>query len=345
MEFKHATSIAFSNFALVYKILLYLAVVTLIVAALASLILIPIFKNFIQGEQFLTLASKLPESIEKFMDGSQNIADTLDQLKVGITDLVKFVLSSGGFIAAVVCSCLFISLLFRILMTLCQLPVTDILNNFMSSNLKYGFLSNFAFNFRRSVYYSLANNLIMLPVNIVLFAILFFLGWGLFELIRFFMFPIIFVLAILLYTVRQTCFAGWLPRLVYHPEEGVWTALKNSFESVIKNRKELMMAYSTTFFIMYSMLAAFSIFTFGIALFVLPAFCYVILRTVELVVYYKNNSLKFYSDQLTIVDTVEIGHREGEQEQMDESANAVAIENILSDSETINQDKADNTKE
>ena len=42
---------------------------------------------------------------------------------------------------------------------------------------------------------------------------------------------------------------------------------------------------------------------------VVPSFNYFLLRLVELVGYYKMNGLSFYTDAITVVDTVEFGYR------------------------------------
>lgn len=319
MEFKQSASILISNFSLVFKLFLYILVITLIVAAIGVGIVSPIVKLFMSEEAVGGLISNTKDDVNAFLKGDVGLYDTFYALKNDVIAFANYIISLDWFIAGIVVVAIFVYLVYLFLFTLSSIPIADIINNSMASNLKYGFLSNFAMNFRRSVKYSFIKVLIFLPIDLVIFGVLFGLTYGLWKLfktiaiLQYFSLAIILVLGLLLASLRQTLFSGWIPRLIFHPEEGIITALKKSMPAVKNNAKVLIMSYVSIYFVLYFFVTVVGLFTFGLMSILAPSLSYVILRIVELVSYYRTNKLKFYTDALTVVDTTEYGMREEEQ--------------------------------
>ena len=83
-----------------------------------------------------------------------------------------------------------------------------------------------------------------------------------------------------------------------------------------KEFKGFFKSYFLTFFIAYLLLAGLSMPTFGIINLIVPAIYYFIMRTIELIGYYKINGLCFYTDETTVIDTIEFGYRQDNQENI-----------------------------
>ncbi|HKL94073.1 MAG TPA: hypothetical protein VJZ69_02175 [Clostridia bacterium] len=315
MEFKQSTSILFSNLGLVFKLLLYVLIVTLIFVSLSSAIIIPVFRQITATESMDLLLSRTSGHIQGFLVGELSIISTYDLLVIDVKAIVNNFLSSEGTIAIVCIGMLLIYMFYKFLSALSFIPTSDILNNFMSSNLRYGFLSNYAYNMRRSLKYALWKVLISVPIDIIIVAILGGVFIGLWQIIKFLALPIIVVLGIALFSFRQAIFAGWIPRILFNPEEKTLDALKNSYRETKDTRRSLFAAFAIVNFFYWAFIGALSTATFGIMLIITPTVNYVITRIVELVSYYKLKRLRFYTDSNTVVDTVAVGMREENQEK------------------------------
>lgn len=319
MEVKQSASILVSNFGLVFKLFIYILVITLIVAAIAVGIISPILKMFLSEENVGKLIQDISADTNSFLKGNAGLYDTFYALKDDLQDFARYIFSLDWFVAGIIAVGIFVYLLYLFLFTLSSVPIADVINNSMASNLKYGFLSNFALNFRRSVKYSILKVLIFFPIDIIIFGVLFGLTYGFWKLFRsiavlqFLSLAIVLAFGVIFASLRQTLFSGWIPRLIFHPEEGVFTAFKKSLPVVKKNAKVLIMTYCSIYFVLYLLVTVVGLFTFGLMSIIAPSISYVIVRIVELVSYYKSNKLKFYTDSVTVVDTTEYGMREEEQ--------------------------------
>jgi hypothetical protein len=315
MEYKQSISVAFSNFGLVFKLLFYFLIVSIIFVALASAIIIPTINQIRSNRDIELFVSDIKDDLQTFLKGNASIDETYYSLKDDVAGIVQSFFDSTNVVAFICIGIFLVYVIYRFLMTLSFLPTTDILNNFMTSNLKYGFMSNYTLNLRRSAAYSLAKVLISIPVDAV---IMFLIGGsliGLWEIINVFSLPFVFAAAVFLLGLRDAMFAGWLPRIIYHPEEKVWTALKNSVKETNDYRKTLIAAFCCETFLYFALSAAFALPTLGVMVVIALPTNYVMIRIIELVCFYKNNRMKFYTDANTVVDTVAVGLRENVQEK------------------------------
>lgn len=85
-------------------------------------------------------------------------------------------------------------------------------------------------------------------------------------------------------------------------------------------------SYAVTFTIVYLFTTAFAIPTGGLMSLVLPSMYYFMLRSIELIGYYKTKGFSFYTDATTVINTVEYGFR-AEQQAEDFVTTRQAISN------------------
>lgn len=161
--------------------------------------------------------------------------------------------------------------------------------------------------------------------------------FGLFRFIGFFVLPIALVVGVVICSLRATLFAGWLPRLLFHPEERVFTAFTRSLTYVKSNVSGLFKSYAVTFSLVYLFSTTFAIPTGGLMSLVLPALYYFVLRAIELIGYYKTKGYSFYTDATTVINTVEFGYRAEQQDKDVENSDDTAQEVV---SEVENDDKS-----
>lgn len=321
MEFKYATSLLFSNMGYILKIFVWILICVLITAAIGSAILIPIGNLFASKTDVSDELDNLSAVANSFLHGEASIFDSAVGLRDGFVALINALTAHTSAFVGLIFALIFLYLLYCFLVGMSYYPTADIINKLMSSNLRFGFASSLAANFKAACKFSFAKMLVALPIDVVIFFVVYGLLVGLSSLIGLFSLPIVLAVALTLCSLRATLFAGWIPRMLYNPDEKVFTAFSRSLTSVKTNFKGLFKAYAITFFVSYALIAGLSVPTFGLMSLVVPATYYFLLRCVELVGYYKTNAMCFYTDATTVINTVEFGYRKDIQDDDENDIN------------------------
>ncbi len=313
MELKYAFSILFSNLGQTIKIMVWRIISLLIAVGLACAVFIPLWHVFVDSTSMPIWSEAINTCVKDFLHGNLSIAGFATSLPAYVT---SFIMSLGE--NAVACvglafGVVFVYAAYCFTFGLCYYPVADMINGKMSSNLKIGFASNMALNFKKAVKFSGARLVITLPIDVLISVLTGALTLGLFKVISIGAFPIALVIVVLCLTLRAMLFAGWLPRMIYHPEESAFVNFARSLTLVKYNVGGFFKAYCVTFVMSYIIGVVCMIPTFGLSLLVVSSSYYYLLRAVELVGYFKLNGLSFYVDSTRVIDTVEFGYRRKNQ--------------------------------
>ncbi len=318
MEFKFATSILFSNMGYVLKILLWILICILIVAAIGAAIIIPVFGAVAEQTDIEAAYTGIGSAVNGLFDGNLSIRQFAENVMGQVAYAAQQMALMPGAIVGLVFAVIFLYMLYCFLSGILYYPIAHIINDVMSSNMRTGLASSIALHFKTAVRYSFARLLISFPVDLIIALAMFGLAYGLIGAIKIFAMPVLIVFGILCVTMRSLLFSGWLPRTLYHPEEKIFMAFSRSLTSVKINFKGLFKAFSITFILSYLMIAGFSIPTFGLINLFVPSVYYFLLRTAELVGYYKVKGFSFYTDASTVINTVEFGYRSANQARDDD---------------------------
>ncbi len=317
MEFKHAISILFSNMGYTLKILVWILISLILTVGVGCAIIIPIAKVIVSTTEASYWFSELLARINGFLDGSLSVRGLLQQGSDCLENVFISIATNKGATVGLVFGGLFVYAFYCFVFGLSYYPVAHSINSIMASNLRYGFANSLAMNFKNAVKYSAARLSISLPIDLIFAVIILSLIFGLFQVIYIFVLPIVLVVAMLFTTLRAMLFAGWLPRMIYHPEERVYVNLLRSLIYVKSNFGGYFKAYIITFFCSYLIGVTCSLPTGGIMLIILPSIYFFLLRTVELVGYFKVKGYNFYVDANNVVNTMEYGYRPDMQELND----------------------------
>lgn len=309
MEFKYSLSLLFSNMGYAMKIIIWLLICVLITAAIGAAVMIPITDALSTDAAVAAAFDDVSDSVTAFMDGNSSIRAFVDSFSAGVRALFSAIGASAGLTAALVIAAVLLYALYTFLSGIGYYPVSYVVRHLMSSNMRMGMASSMAMNFRKAVAFSACRTSLAVPLNLAVTALLAGLYAGLHIIIGVFTLPVILAAGVLLFSLRGVLFAGWLPRLLFCPEEKIYTAFARSLRSVKLNVKGLFKAFLITYFVTYAIVAAFGLPTFGLIALVVPSVNYFLLRAVELVGYYKMTGQSFYTDATTVVDTVEFGYR------------------------------------
>ncbi len=290
MEFKHAISILFSNAGTTLKLLVWILISLLLTVAVGCAIIIPLASVIGETTEASYWFSELVAKCNGFLDGSISLRGLLHEGSDCLENVFVSMTANTGATVGLVFGGLFVYAFYCFVFGLSYVPMGYIINNLMTSNLRYGFANSMLLNLKNAARYSLARLSISLPIDIIFVVIMCCVIFGLFPLIYVFVLPIAVLLGVLFCTLRAMLFAGWLPRTLYHPEERVYVNLLRSL-----------------------------IYAGGIMLILLPSIYFFLLRTVELVGYFKIKGYSFYVDANNVVNTVEYGYRKDMQQNFEDS--------------------------
>ena len=319
MEFKHAISILFSNAGTTLKLLVWILISLLLTVAVGCAIIIPLASVIGETTEASYWFSELVAKCNGFLDGSISLRGLLHEGSDCLENVFVSMTANTGATVGLVFGGLFVYAFYCFVFGLSYVPMGYIINNLMTSNLRYGFANSMLLNLKNAARYSLARLSISLPIDIICVVIMCCVIFGLFPLIYVFVLPIAVLLGVLFCTLRAMLFAGWLPRTLYHPEERVYVNLLRSLIYVKSNFGGYFKAYIITFFCAYIIGATCSLPTGGIMLILLPSIYFFLLRTVELVGYFKIKGYSFYVDANNVVNTVEYGYRKDMQQNFEDS--------------------------
>ncbi|MDE6302955.1 MAG: hypothetical protein K2M36_05155, partial [Clostridia bacterium] len=307
MEFRNALTILFSHIGYVFKIMVWIIISLIITAAIGAAMLIPLWKVFTATTGISPLVNELYNIVTPIWNGQVNMRAAMGDIVQQGVAILKELSTNGGAMTGLVFIVIFLYALYSFIMGLSYYTVADIVNKLMASNLRFGFASNMALNFKKCCKYSLARLLVTLPIDLCGFVLGVLIAYGLFSVIGVFTVAVMLILIILYCSLRSLLFSGWLPRVLHHPEERIYTSFSRAFTFVKSNLGGLFKAYFVTFTCVYLMGSVLVTPTCGVILLLLPSIYYFLLRAVELVGYYKTKGYSFYVDGSTVINTVEYG--------------------------------------
>lgn len=322
MEFKYSLSILFSNMGFVLKVLLWVVICALVVAAIGCAVLIPTVNALADDGAVSESYGAIGDEIASFLDGNVSMGGFMRNIASALDAFVAAVLASQGLFTALVFIFIGLYILYVFLVGICYYPIAYAANQLMSSNMRIGLASSIAMNLKKAVRFSAARLTVTVPIDAIVTAVVCGIAFGLWDVIGVFALTIALAFGVFGFSARATVVAGWLPRLLFNRDENIYTAFSRSLRGVKLNFKGLIKAFVITYFATYMLVATCAVPTFGLIAIVVPSINYFLVRLIELVGYYKMNGMSFYTDAVTVVDTVEFGYRSGNQQRADEDVAA-----------------------
>ena len=302
------------NMGYLGKIFLWLLVCALVVGSLAAAIYIPAGKALINNEEILGEVEHIKTTVEDYLQDKISIYKGVEDLKIhvsaGISALLK---NNAGAMAGFIIAGIVLYCLYLFLTGLSHYTIGFIANELMTSNTRYGFIAALLKNIKVASKFSLCKMLLSCPIDIAIIAVIVATGYGLMHLIGFFGLAIALVLGVALFSLRAMLYAGWIPRILYNPEEKIFSAFARSIASVKQNFGGFFKSFVSIFFTAYCCVAVLTVPTFGVVNLLVPATYFFVLRAAELIGYYKLNGMSFYVDPRTVVNTIEYGYRKENQ--------------------------------
>lgn len=294
MMFRNSVKLLFSNFATVWKLLLYYLIITLIGVGLVA----PVFSSVVEVFRSHNFFEVLVDLLTTFNLGT-NILSIFASFGTVISTLVACILDYFVIHTwlAVYLTFLFVVLL-PFLYELGGIAAGEILYGYMSSQAQVNFTGRIFSSVRKSFKYILAKLLIATPINILIFFLIYkvFALTALGGTIKFAVPLIITVVLCLLVTLRLVLFAGWLPALIVN-DCGVWSAFARGLKAV---GRRFFRTFSTMLVFVLLNICIDVLFGSIAFLLLVPLGVYFV-YIIDFVMFYGSQGMRYYVDADTII--------------------------------------------
>lgn len=302
MSFKHSLSILTSRFSIVYKLLVFLIVVTFLFSVLTVCAIYPTLSDLRNNMNELDLGNAVKGYVREALQGNpEKQAEAYEMLSAKFDQATEIVRNNSLQINLSIVWLVLIYLLYVVFFSWGQYCVSDVINHHMSSNSKFGFSSNLIVNFKKAMRYSLLYTAITIGFMIVV-ALLYWLSFAtLFKvapLIGLASAVAIFVFAMAL---RRALLFGWIPAMVADGLDVV-DALKKA-GSLLKQRFTYAFGLYLIYYVAWlGLTIAITVFTFFVGTLFAISVSLALAQACDLVIYYRTVGKRYYIDVLNVVD-------------------------------------------
>lgn len=289
------------NGGLVWHVLIYIVVCTLLLGGLTVAICMPFIQTLIEAGCF-------DQILDIFTGNVANIQ--LNVIFASIADLVTNIFGAigadlGTMLPYVIILFLIFGVLGSFLYGLGELAVADCLYSYMGSSTKIGFSSCFIKNIFRSARLQLSKLVTVLPYNILICAVVYacLMMYNSTSVWVLTIAPFLLVLAVtLLVALKRTFVCAWAPSIIVR-NEGTWAAFGSGLYDVFKNFGKIFGRQFVLVLLMIAVTIAAIILTASVGLVLTIPAGIVLCGVVNMVLFFYISGLKFYVDDDEIVSS------------------------------------------
>lgn len=297
MAFKNAVKMLLGRFGLMWVILLYLLITGVIVVSLGLPFALPalrVFRSAGIGKLLSALYTEVANgaSTDVWFD---LLYDIMRAMKDALLSDTLAVLSTGALVVFV------LIFAYRFVFGLYELPLTEVLSGYMSSNARIGFAGRYIACLGKSCRFVLVKILYTVVFDCVIFAAV----YGLFVLLNVPVvkliapFLIMIVLLVLL-GIRYTLIAMWAPHVTLS-ESGVFAAFGFSVRRAFRHFGSVFSTFLVAWTLIIAVNMLVGIFTFGAGLILTVPTSILFVHLLNMTVYYGKNGKRYYADATTVI--------------------------------------------
>ncbi|MBQ7652983.1 MAG: hypothetical protein IJS93_01250 [Clostridia bacterium] len=299
MLFKHSFSIFLNKYNLIFKSIIYFAVIVLIMTSLTLAFISPMFKRVRDEVKETHFIETLREAGKEFITGDEAYEETIEKLTIDWRKVLNS-FEDTKLVTAIIVTAVFL-LITYFLMFLSYFALSDIINEFMLDGAKYGFLSNMIYNLGKSALFALLFLAITIPVNFVIFAAAYLILWGVTKLAGvIFALPLTVLFLIVVFAIQNTLLSAWLPAMT-RDGLSVTKALRESFKNVKPIFGETLGLFVMINFLGLIWVSVCTFTTFGVGFIIAIPSIVIFKRCAEHVLYYNAKKYKYYVDKDKVV--------------------------------------------
>ena len=301
---KNINSIFLSKATLAFKMVLFLLIIVLVFGVIGFSILGPISKGIRADVAKVGLGHKFAQYVEASLTG--NDAENARLVLVDAFTQIDDVMAnwSGEVIAAII-TFILLTILYAIVYFMSYYTISDILNNFMSSNSEYGFGANFIANSKKSIIFALWYTLYIVVMYVVGFAVAIGLGLLIGRASALLGLFVMYLLVVGTLALRRALTPFWLPAMV-SKDLSCKDAFYKNMEQIKGRFWKTFGAYFVLYIIGIVLFIASTLLTFGVAAIFMFSAIWLYLQIRDMVAFYHINGMKYYIDEQTVVDPTKV---------------------------------------
>ena len=296
MIFRNTFRLLITNFSNVWKSLLYYVICILLSLLVCTVIAMPIINKLNEANVFNDFFAILNNF---FSSKPQTTAYSIDQVNETFWNVLT---QNSQFIPNYVFLSFWIIFMFPFLLNLALVPNAEVLYGYMTSHVKYSWTVKYIKYIGKSLLYSLARFIVLLPLNVLIISLIYSiikiatLGVFLYYLLD------ILLLGVLLCVValKYSLFACWLPAIAVFNHNAFY-ALKTNFKCVFKKFFSIFSTCILLVIIAFVVNLIFAVFSFTLSLIItlpLTAFTFVVFNMVS---FFTCQGMRFYVYPDTVV--------------------------------------------
>lgn len=298
MTFKNSIKILFSNFNLVWKMLLFFVVVFAVMAFALYLIVEPIIQMIDAAGFFARFVDLYTDFLSSLnLTGLfDSIAQLVDEIFVFIGENISTLWYSflGAFVMGLGINC--------ILCNLVNYACCNSLHLYMGSMTKQGFFTSLAEDYSKNLRIQIAYYFVTLPINLIGIVLLilslqlFNISWAI-SLIAVFVIIIGFILFM---SFKAVLFSAWIPTIVVM-NYGIFKSLKVALKMTFKKFGRV---FSTAIGIVLTLICVnmfFGLFSFMTGLLISIPISYLLCCVFGMVIVYEGQGMRYYVDIYNVI--------------------------------------------
>lgn len=306
MPIKNSMSILASRFSVVYKVTLYLLIVLILFSALGFATVYPTMRGVISEINDLHLIRATGSYIVSIFKGVASDATANgSELYANLMSLYRQAIDIiGAHPVQVTVGCILLGLcifFYFVAMNMGSYPISGILHAFMSTNSEYGFTANYIASMWKSFCYGLANVAFSLIFYALGFSIGLALGFGISKLNKLLGIMVTYMVILTVIAVKRAMCLGWMPSMIVDGMP-VKAAFSNAMKMLKTDFVEAFGAYLVIYLTATALAFVIAIASFGTGLILLIAALMMFTNSYDMVLFYRRNGYKYYTDDQTVVD-------------------------------------------
>ena len=302
MHIKHSLNILMSRYGIIFKVIVYCAIALLFMLTIAYSIAAPILEDTVQAIHDTGWNDTIEAFVRAFLNGEQNVSDTFSNIGLSIGQIYSILVNNHVAVVDSIVVFVVFAVVAIYILNLAHLSYSDVINHFMNSHFRFGFISNFIYNLKKSALYSLLYLVTKVPLALVVCTIVFFMGYGLVKSgLLLLALPLCYMVGILLFSLVNVLFMGWVPAIVVDGVP-VHKAINAGVDVIGKHFTYSYMNSFMANFLSGLFVVLCAICTFGAGLLIAVPTAIMFRKILELVLYYSAKGYKYYSSDTTVVE-------------------------------------------
>ncbi len=290
--YKNSVKLVFSNFKLVWKLLIFFILTASICGTIGYFVTSAIYNNLGLSDIF----QQFPEVCRDFIK-SFDIKSFLISIEAIMNEILGVLTSQFATQWYLILAFVLLAIILPSMINNFYLMAScNVLHYYMGSSVNFGFTASIFCNFWKNVRYQLVCLVTLLPMKLITYYCTIKSFWllTLDSWVSYFAPFITIVVYVVLTAIRVALFSGWVPCMVVK-NTNVFSGLIIGTKSIGKRLPQIF-ANSIGVVLTIIIITVLGIFTFGVSLIITAPAAFLLIAVFDMVAFYSSTGLRYYVD-------------------------------------------------